>query len=93
MDGETVCVSRVLGRLWRKEIYPQNFPLMLIEYVCSETSMRFEHLSGHGAAKSVLLLSQVANVVPLSIHDDVSVCLLEAHEYVHHLQLSLNNNG
>jgi hypothetical protein len=39
----------------------------------------------------MVLLCQIANVVAMRIHDDISIQLLEAHEDVHHLKLPLNN--
>ena len=57
-----------------------------------EASVGSKGLAGYGVAQTMLLLCQIANVIALRIHDDISVGLLEAHQDVHHLKLSLDDN-
>jgi hypothetical protein len=72
---------------------PQNLFLFLIKHVCSKTPVCFEHLPCDRAAYAVILLGEVPDMVAGGVHDDVPVRLLEAHEYVHHLELPLDDEG
>lgn len=57
---------------------PQDFPLMLVKYMRREAAMRPQGLSSKGAAETVITLSEIADVISLGTHHDISVGLLEA---------------
>lgn len=71
----------------------QYFPFLPIKDMCRETPMGLEHLPGHRVPKPVVPLGKVADVIAVGIHDDVAICLLEAHEHIHHLELALHDEG
>lgn len=64
---------------------------MLIEDMRGEAPMCTERLPCHHASHTKIPLCHVAHMITLRIHDNVSVRLLEAHQYVHHLDLSRDN--
>jgi hypothetical protein len=73
----------------RSAAYPQNFILLPVKDMCRKGSVRPEPLSAHRFAKPAVMFCHVSNQVTLRVHDYVSICLLEAQEQVHHLNLSL----
>ena len=72
-------------------MYSQHLPLLRVEDVCGEASVRPECLSCYCTADTVVPLRDVAQCLALAVHDDVSVRLLEAEHDVHHFYLSLNH--
>lgn len=55
--------------------------------------MRPECLSLQGTAYTIICFCKESYMIALWIHDDVFVCLFEAQEHVHHLNLSLDYDG
>jgi hypothetical protein len=61
--------------------------------MCGEWSMCPECLSTQRLSKAAIMLGHVSHVISMRIHNDVSICLLEAKENVHHLDLPLYNEA
>lgn len=66
---------------------------MPIEDMCCERSVGAEPLSAHGFGNASIMFSHVANMVAVRIKNDISVCLFETKENVHHLNLPLHHNA
>ena len=72
---------------------PQHLPLLPIKHMRRKAPVRLEHLPRHRTPQAVIPLRQVPDVVAERVHDHVAVCLLEAHQHVHHLELALDDDG
>src|SRR5579862_2785503 len=60
---------------WSK--YPKNFSLLSVEDMCCETSVCSKPLPCHRICYPGFSFGHVPNVIPLRIHDNISVCLFK----------------
>ena len=68
--------------------HPQDLPLVLVEDVCRKAPVCPENLSSHGRPQTMILFGHVSYGVSSSVHNDVSVCLLESKKDIHHSHVS-----
>lgn len=85
-------VSEASRTLLYPRTYPQYLTLILIKDVRSKAPVCTEHLSRNCFANAMVLFRQETNMIPSRVHQYVFIGLLEAHQDIHHLQLSLHDN-